>query len=173
MPIRSLVLDKTARLFFPVFPFDACNLDSRCITRNFPEPKCSNDGDTLAYPSRLPLCSFFFASFFFLYGRCIFLPAGVKLFQDASGRFIRSRKREQDKETKREREGRGKREVIDRAIRSPKDYKPPALRRASNMKYATAKRNRRILQITAPMWSVAKHFGARRASRRVNESNMN
>lgn len=39
-----------------------------------------------------------------------------------------------------------------------KDYKPPALRRVPNMKYAIVKRNHRILQITAPMWSVAKHF---------------
>jgi len=143
----------------------------------FLKPECSNDGDTLAYPSWLPLRSSFFAPLFFLYGHCIFLPAWVKLFQDANGRFIRSRRRKEEKERKREGEGRkergkGRERAIDRAIRSRKITKPPALRRVPNMKYAIVKRIHRIFQITTPMWSVAKRFRARRffVAEKLNES---
>lgn len=129
---------QNGNVIFPRFPFDACNLDSRCITRN--SPSWSAPG--IATLSRgCLLCSPLFVYFFFLYSRCIFLPAGVKLFQDANGRFIRS--------------GEG----IDRAIRFREITKPPALRhRVPNMKYATVKRIHRILQIMAPMWLVTKYF---------------
>jgi len=78
-----------------------------------------------------------FSPLSFSCSRCIFLPAKVKLFQDANGRFIRSRKR------------------IDRAIRFRKITKPPALRRVPNMKYVTVKWIHRILQI---MWLVIEYL---------------
>lgn len=49
------------------------------------------------------------------YGRCIFLPAGVKLFQDANGRFIRSTKREEGEGGKNGRGGRERGQSIERS----------------------------------------------------------
>lgn len=85
----------------------------------------------------------------------------------------RKKKKEREKEKGEKNGGRGERErAIDRAIRSRKITKPPALRRVPNMKYAVVKRIHRILQITTPMWSVAKRFRARRffVAEKLNKS---
>lgn len=88
----------------------------------------SRNGDTLRARIRRGCATSVFFSFFAPrpfhrrrspeYGRCIFLPAGVKLFQDANGRFIRSRRRREESIERRS----------ERASDLSKNYKPPALR---------------------------------------------
>lgn len=68
---------QNGKVIFPCFPFNACNLDSRCITWNSPSWSAAGMATLSRIRRGCLFCSFFFVYFFFLY-RCIFLPTRSK-----------------------------------------------------------------------------------------------